>query len=235
MKYTFNSRIRYSEVDQNGVLTTPNLINYFQDCSAFQSEDIGLGFEVLQERHKVWVLNYWQIEVIRYPRFGEKVNVETFATGFKGICAQRNFVLYDQDKQLLARADSVWTFIDLTKGRPVKPKTEDIAAYGIVPPLEMEQKGRKIKRAERTQEYPAFAVQPHHLDTNQHVNNGQYIQMVMNLFTEEIAITNLRVEYKKAAVYGDMIFPQVAIEAERIVVELCDEMKTPYAIVEIGS
>ena len=36
--YEFNSRVRYSEIDHHGTLTLPALINYFQDCSSFQSE-----------------------------------------------------------------------------------------------------------------------------------------------------------------------------------------------------
>ena len=44
----FNSRVRYSEIDHHGTLTLPALINYFQDCSTFQSEDVGLGTEVLK-------------------------------------------------------------------------------------------------------------------------------------------------------------------------------------------
>ena len=39
--YEFNSRVRYSEIDHHGTLTLPALINYFQDCSTFQSEDCG--------------------------------------------------------------------------------------------------------------------------------------------------------------------------------------------------
>ena len=38
--YQFQSRIRYSEVDSEGRLTMASLINYFQDCSTFQSEDL---------------------------------------------------------------------------------------------------------------------------------------------------------------------------------------------------
>ena len=41
--YTFESRIRYSETDSEGKLTIASLINYFQDCSTFQSQDLGLG------------------------------------------------------------------------------------------------------------------------------------------------------------------------------------------------
>ena len=47
--YTFESRIRYSETDSDGKLAMASLINYFQDCSTFQSEDLGLGVECLQE------------------------------------------------------------------------------------------------------------------------------------------------------------------------------------------
>ena len=50
MKYSFTSRIRYSEIGEDGNLTLPGLINYFQDCSTFQSEAIGEGVAELKTR-----------------------------------------------------------------------------------------------------------------------------------------------------------------------------------------
>ena len=63
MIYTFDSRVRYSEVDHKGTLTLPAMMNYLQDCSTFQSEDIGVGLAALRERHRVWLLSYWQVEI----------------------------------------------------------------------------------------------------------------------------------------------------------------------------
>ena len=63
--YTFDSRVRYSETDSGGKLTMASLINYFQDCSTFQAEELGVGVEYLRERHLVWVLSAWQIVVER--------------------------------------------------------------------------------------------------------------------------------------------------------------------------
>ena len=40
--YTFDSRIRYSEVGEDKRLTLISLVDYFQDCSTFQSEDLGI-------------------------------------------------------------------------------------------------------------------------------------------------------------------------------------------------
>lgn len=47
--YSFKSRVRYSEVDSFGRLSTFAAINYLQDCSTFQSEDIGLGIKNLRK------------------------------------------------------------------------------------------------------------------------------------------------------------------------------------------
>ena len=73
----------------------------------------------------------------------------------------------------------------------------------------------------------------YHIDTNEHVNNCQYVQMAMEMLPGDISVHQLRVDYKKSAVLGDMIFPKVSEEAERTVVELCDETGKPYAVVEM--
>ena len=49
--YEFDSRVRYSEVDHHGTMTVPALINYFQDCSTFQSEDLGIGTTAVSYTH----------------------------------------------------------------------------------------------------------------------------------------------------------------------------------------
>ena len=55
MKYEFNSRIRYSELDEDGKLSVNGLVNYFQDVSTFQSEKLGVGVEYLKKRRQAWI------------------------------------------------------------------------------------------------------------------------------------------------------------------------------------
>ena len=50
--YTFDSKVRYSEIDHRGTMTLPALINYFQDCSTFQSESLGFGVKAAKEKKK---------------------------------------------------------------------------------------------------------------------------------------------------------------------------------------
>lgn len=230
--YTFESRVRYSEIDHHGAITLPGIINYFQDCSTFQSEDIGLGSEVLKERKRAWILAYWQVIVDRYPKLGEHITAGTFATGFKGMFGDRNFVMKDENGRQIACANSLWVFMDMAKGRLARPEAEDVEPYGVEVPLDMPYEGRKIVIPEKMEDREAFPVRKYHIDTNEHVNNCQYVQMAMEMLPKDYRVHQLRVDYKKSAVLGDIIYPKTAKDAERIVIRLCDEGGTAYAVVE---
>ena len=80
--YIIENRIRYSEVDQDRQLKLGNILNYFQDCSTFQSEDLNLGLEMLKGRHRAWLLNSWQLEILRRPKLGETVQTGTYPVSY---------------------------------------------------------------------------------------------------------------------------------------------------------
>ncbi len=231
--YSFKSRIRYSEIDDSGTLTIPALINYFQDCSTFHSEEVGQGLDVMKERERAWVILYWQIEIQKLPRLAEEITVHTMATGAKGLCAKRNFLLCDHEQNLLARADSVWVLMDTKRMRPTKLTKEELDPYEKEEPLLMEETDRKIHLPKKMKECSEILVGKEHIDTNGHVNNCQYIRMAFHTIGKEIHPTKLRVEYVKSAMEGDRILPQIAYEGERILVGLFDTKGRSYANLEI--
>lgn len=51
----------------------------------------------------------------RLPALGERITAGTFATEFKGLYGNRNFVLDDARGNRLAYANSVWVFMDMEK------------------------------------------------------------------------------------------------------------------------
>lgn len=72
MPFQFDSRVRYSEMGLDKRLTLVSLVDYFQDCSTFQSEDYGVGIEVLKEKSRAWMVLSWQIEILRRPVLGRR-------------------------------------------------------------------------------------------------------------------------------------------------------------------
>lgn len=231
--YSYNSRVRYSEVDVNRELTVTGIINYLQDCSTFQSEDLNLGLDYLEEHHRAWWLSSWQILIGRRPVFGEEIVISTWPYDFKGMYGYRNFTIQDKEGGYLVRANSVWFFFDTAAGRPVKVREEDIRGYGTgnEKKLEMEYAPRRIALPEAYEEGKPIAVAVHHIDTNHHVNNAMYVEIAREALDEEIQIRELRVEYKKAAVLGNLIIPRISRQGDEATVALCDESGTPYAVI----
>ena len=232
MIYSFDGRVRYSETGENGLLTLPGILNYFQDCSTFQSEEVGLGLKVLKEWNRFWVLSAWQVIVERYPALGEQIRTSTWAYGFRGFMGFRNFTMDTANGERLAYANTFWTYINRENGFPVKLTERDTEGYGLEEKLEMDYAPRKIVLPEKYIKEDVFYVQKHHLDTNHHVNNCQYVQMAMDYLPANYKIYQMRAEYKQQARLNDQICPGKA-EADGVTkILLNDRNNEPYAVVE---
>lgn len=232
MSYRFESRIRYSEIGENGCLTLPALLDYFQDCGTFQSEDIGQGMEVLKKRNRAWILAAWQIVVSRYPKLGEEVVTVTAPYDFHSVMGMRNYYMETKEGERLAWANTFWTNFDTRAQMPARITEEDIKGYDLDEKLDMEYAPRKIRLPEQWVPKEAFVVQKHHLDTNHHVNNGQYIRMAEDYLPDGFAVHQMRAEYKAQARLHDEIRPSVSVQKDQVTVLLKDRENKPYAIVE---
>lgn len=230
--YQFDSRVRYSEIGADGHVPIDGIVNYFQDCSTFHSEDVGLGMKRLYEKGRGWVLSSWQVVVKRYPKVLEKLTICTWPYDFKGLYGNRNFLMKDESGEHIAWANSIWVFMDTNTGRPVRPEEEDIAGYGLEEKYKMEYVPRKICLPEDFKKEEPFAIRRSHLDTNQHVNNGQYIRLAGEYVPAGRKISELRASYKRSALLGDVIYPMVHEEEGKIFVVLADESESPYVILE---
>lgn len=230
--YTFDGRVRFSEVDSDGKLTLSSLLNYFQDCSTFQSEDLSVGVDYLKERHMVWVLSSWQIVVDSYPKLAEFIRVGTLPYELKGCLGHRNFWMEDKEGNYFAKANSLWTLLDTRNNRPVSADELMKERYVVGSKLEMDYAPRKIAIPEGGRELESIVVKKHNLDTNHHVNNGQYIDMAMEYLPDGFRIRQMRAEYKMQAFLDDILYPYVAENDCTCTVALRDEQKKPYVVVE---
>lgn len=220
--YTFDSRVRYSETDEKGTLSVTAAVNYFQDCSTFQSEDVGRGVRYFEEHGRAWWLSSWQIVFDRCPALGEPIVIATYPYDFRGIYGYRNFMILDRDGNYLVRANSVWFLYDLKEGRPVRVTEEDVRPYGDLKaePLPMDYAAGKLETLKEYREEKRLVVGRHHIDTNHHMNNARYAEIAAEFLPENFQVGELRMEYRKAAVLGDVIVPRTGQSGGGITVEL---------------
>lgn len=230
--YSFTEKIRFSEVDADKTLTLTSLINFFQDCTIFHSEALHTGFDYLEPLHRAWVLSSWQVLIHRLPKLGETVRIGTWPYGFSALSGDRNFVLQNENGENLVEANSFWVFTDTTSGRPVKLTQDYVKMYPLEPPLAMEYASRKIPFPESYTEEPPFFVTRHHLDTNHHVNNAQYIRMAEDYLPAGFPVSEFRAEYKKPAKLQDEIHPLISTSGSLCTIVLADAAHKPYTTVQ---
>ena len=230
--YQMDARVRYSEVDETHRIKLESVLDYFQDCCTFHSEDVGGGIEFLKGQKRAWLLASWQIVIKEYPKLGEQIRIIANPYAFKNFFGHRNLMLQDEHGKDLVYANSNWIFVDTETGKPVRIPDEVANAYELGKPYPMEYAARKIPMPKHLEAKEPFAVHRFCIDSNHHVNNGKYVLMAEEFIPEQFRVSELRVEYRKAAVLGDIMYPFVENTEEKIAVVLADKEKSPYAIIE---
>lgn len=231
--YSFDTRIRYSEVDENLMLTVPALLDYFEDAALFEAENGRNNLEYLGKRHLAWVLGSWQVIIEKMPRFGENVVVSTFPYDFKGFIGYRNFIMTTENGECIAKASSIWTLLDTQKMRPQKGDEELMKGYDLHEKLEMAYAPRKIDLDGEGMVCDSFTVMKHQIDSNHHMNNVAYIGAAMDYIPDNRKIKGLRAEFKSAALLNDIVVPIVYDTEDKFQVKLTNESGAVFAIVEL--
>ena len=235
--YSFDTRVGFSRTDSNRIMTIEAIVDCFQDCSCFQSEHLGIGFDYLDSLNMVWILNSWQIEIKEYPHFYDKIKVATFPYDFRGFFGYRNFFIENESGEKIVIANSVWTLMDWEKMCPTRLTPLIMERYQKEERLPMNYESRKIilpKEGEaKIVRRESIQIKKYHLDSNPHVNNGQYIRIALESLEKEIKIKNLRADYRKQALLNDYVVPLIYEKNGVYTIALCDEEDRPYALIEV--
>ncbi len=234
--YSFDSTVRYSECNTDLTLSIPSIINYFQDCSTFHTESLGHGIAYCAERHFAWFVAAWQIQIDRIPRFTEPIRVSTWSSMQSATMAHRYFTLKTKDEEDLIRADSLWFAFDTQRGRAMRIPEFEHVYFSEEEPVDLPPTQRKIKLAGEGTPLDPIVVAQQHLDTNNHVNNGQYIAMADYAVRErdkDFIPWRLSAQYKKAAKLGNTIVPRLHVEEGGYAVDLTDGGAESFAIVRM--
>lgn len=229
--YQLKSKVRYSEANAKAELTYHALLNYLQDSSTFHSEELGESGAQLLEKNMAWILSFWQICIEEMPRLSQDICVKTWPYSTKGLLGLRNFCMENEKGEKIVKANSIWVLVDAKTGRPIRITDEVSSHYPDEPKLEMDYCDRKIAIPEEYVEKPSITVPRYFIDTNNHMNNAKYVMVAEEYLPENFSAKEIRVEYKKAAMFEDVIIPRVTVSEKEVTVVLVDEDGKAYATI----
>lgn len=231
--YSYNERIGFSRVGEDDCLTLGGLMDYFQDSSNFQSEDLGVGVEALMKEDSCWILLSWQVVINELPKSSQRVVVKTWPHSFKGFLGERNYAMEKEDGRMLAYANAIWTYADINTGKPKKVSEEVTGKYPVDLPYPMEYAPRKIKLPENMEQLGEHYVTRSVIDTNHHMNNSRYVYFGSDYIPADRQVRQLRVEYRQASRLGEKLLMYGAETEEGLFLALKGEdgeMKTAMEI-----
>lgn len=230
--YTYEMRVGYSVLDESLRMTLPAILDCFQDVSIFASEDSSISVDYLYSHNMIWLLGTWQLVIGRRPRMGEKIKIMTEPYEFRGFLGYRSFFMEDAEGNTIIKAVSMWTLLDTTTLLPAVPTQRMLDEYKLGKKPDMKILPRKIKLLGEMKEQERFTVRKYQIDSNNHMNNVEYVKLAMETLPENTEVGQLRVEYKKPAYYGEEVIAGVVKSGDKHQVVLDKADGDMYAIIE---
>ena len=183
------------QVHPNGNLSLCSLADLLQEIAWKHADSQGFGRNLL-EQQLMWALARLEIRVSQFPKWGDSLRIFTAGRGQAGAFAFREFLVWNQQEEVVARAMSSWLLVHTEKKRILKPESVlpsslfDPQAAPDWQPSKLEVSGPELAKE-------ILVVQHSDLDLYNHVNHTSYIRWVENIasdvrfFPNQIAINYL--------------------------------------------
>ena len=112
-------------IDVQGHVNNLAYVGWMQDVAIEHSAAVGWPMRRYLELGSGWVVRSHFIEYLRPAFAGEPLGAHTWVPRFDQRSTPRRYLFVrDTDRAVLARAETIWVFVDLTSGRrrPIPPE-----------------------------------------------------------------------------------------------------------------
>jgi len=199
--------IHYYEINKFQEVSPISIMNYLQEAAIAHSQSVGYGVKRLLKEQRAWVLVRWNLKAERYPMWGEKINVKTWPSSFEKCFATREFVITDENGNEIMYATSSWVFLDTAKRKPVRIPEEIANVYGARRDRSMQDAFEEEYNLEKKDFFKEFSVRKSEIDTNEHVNNVNYLAWILETLPIDLysnyLLKFIDIRYKKELLLDD--------------------------------
>lgn len=214
--YQTNLRIRYSDAFHTGKMNIHSILELFQDVGYFHSEDLGYGEKKIRESGNAWYLLSWHLAIQTLPEANEYVTVTTEPYKMKGFFAYRRYHILNDKGEVMVMGDALWLYMNHIEMIPQRI-TKEIHDTYIPEPLEYKPiVQRKLKDQGEWQYLKDTIVQDYLIDTNQHLNNTNYLILIDEYLPVDVEGQSVNIEYRQAAKKGDKLSIYQCLEENKI-------------------
>ncbi|MDP5238637.1 acyl-CoA thioesterase [Uliginosibacterium sp. 31-16] len=108
-------------------------LQWMQDVAIAHTTDLGWPMERYFEKRCSWVIRSHFIEYLRPALLDDPLNLVTWVADMGERSSTRKYLFWrESDRQVIARAETAWVFIDIRAGLPRPILAEVRSAFAIV-------------------------------------------------------------------------------------------------------
>ena len=198
--------------DFAGRLSWFYLGNHLLRCASLHAGSHGFGYQDVMKNHHAWVLSRLVVELDEMPRSGQHYTVETWVSKIYRQFTDRLFSIVDDNGKAYGHAFSIWALIDVNSREPFDFASLDNEAFEkAVSAREIPIKGPGRVRVKSKDAVRTVKAYYSDLDINGHVNSIRYIQMILDLFSDEIyvqhkAVKRVEMSYCTESYCGETLY-----------------------------
>ncbi|MBR6167129.1 MAG: hypothetical protein IKQ50_01690 [Paludibacteraceae bacterium] len=203
MKYFYEHKVKYQEVDDRKKLRLFNLENYLLEVAGTVADELGFGIAQLHPIGLTWIITRLSAEMYELPGPCEQIRIETWIESNAHMLSTRDFCIYAGDK-LIGQVKSVWAVLDMNKREIVNvfdmPMFEGCVDGEV---LDMP-RVRMTTIPEPTGSVPHKIVYSD-LDYNKHCNSCKYLQAMIDAYLPDYYGKKVRIDinYSKEVMLGE--------------------------------
>ncbi|NWG02248.1 MAG: hypothetical protein HXY44_05270 [Syntrophaceae bacterium] len=202
-------RISFYEVDTKNKVFLPVLWSLMQETAWHHAHHLKLGYSDLEEHQHFWVLSRLAIQMVGYPRWGDRIKIKTWLTGIGRLFAFRQFSIMGSAGDVLGTAKSAWLVLDLKSRRPQKIEPVFKHILHLFNDLPTNGEPEKLPSPVQSKMGKSHTVRYSDIDMHHHVNNIKYIEWILDSCPFEINQTHqihtFVINFLAESSHGDII------------------------------
>ena len=228
-----------NDIGKDNNIKNISILKILENIGGYHSDIAGYGSNDIATNKLTWILLDWKLKVLNRPKYGQTLDVHTWARVGNRFFTYRDFEIYDENGTLCAIATSKWTLINIEEGKMERITEEVIEKY------KTEEKevfpGEKLDKLQMPEEFLSsinYTVKRKDIDINKHMHNLNYLDLAYEALPEEVydlrPFDNVRIMYKKEIKYGDTVECKYTREDDKyVVVILSQDNKQLHSIIEL--
>ena len=230
MKYSAKIVLYNNFFDMNDQLSAKSILGFFQGVASIHAQFIGVDYQTMLDKNLYWVLSRVKFDILKKPTINQTVVVETWPHPKGKIDFDRDFLIKDENDEVLIKATSKWCIID-TVNRSLQ-RTDNVNYLGeCCPDVVYPDRFGKIMLPEETlQKQFEHIVRHSDLDHNKHLNNTNYADLVLSA-TSCQDFSHFEINFVSECLLGDTIEVFVAQQNQQKYVVGKVEDKTVFCTV----